>query len=218
MIHAGIDQVVVNGGMDILDPCHDNMLQWLLGCHNNIQLGLVTNMQLDADLLAAWRDNAMMPKLGSHLVTLDLCGTSDVWQALFQLQALTSLRLSVVSSTHSLADTSTPQSPAQCVMTSLEKLVLINCTASVSSLLIEASLPKLKNLRLETCNVPGGLNLELKPLAKLEELCFTSCQNITVKVFSLPSQEFCLLYAFNCNVCVFEACLAPQLTHVCAEE
>lgn len=80
-------------------------MQWLLGRHE-IQLGLVTRMKRTLGVTTAWQSEGMLPKLGAQLVALDLCENEDVWPVLFQLQALSRLRLSVISSADSIADSS----------------------------------------------------------------------------------------------------------------
>lgn len=146
-------------------------------------------MQLEVALTARWLEFSMMPKLASQLVTLELCGTSDVWPVIFQLQALTSLHLSVVSSANSPANSLPAESSACRMLASLERLKLTNCTASISPLFVAASLPKLKTLSLESCSMSVGFDLEMKLLNTLEELRFTSCPNITIKVISLRPKD-----------------------------
>lgn len=65
-------------------------------------------------------------------------------------------------------------------MACLEILELVHCTASVSPVLVGASLPKLRILKLNS--VANGLILVTKSLTGLQELAIQSCPLISIQV------------------------------------
>lgn len=129
-------------------------------------------------------------QLGSQLLELELCETGDVWQVLFQLQALRHLRLSVVSQDA----TSEEVLPVNRKLAQLSSLWLTNCTASVSPLLVGTSLPQLKSLQIDSCSVPG-INIDPASMPGLEQLKIKDCKQIKVRqaIFLIG------LLTSNCN-------------------
>lgn len=108
----------------------------------------------------------MVPKLSAQLVSLELCKTSAVWPVLFQLQALTHLRLSVVEALSSSAE----MPPLDRELPNLQVLSLEDCTASISPLFDGMSLPKLISLKILDCQLPGSGKFMMPSLVALEQL------------------------------------------------
>lgn len=109
-------------------------------------------------------------KAHSQLVSLELCETVDIWPVLFQLQALTHLRLSVVEAPTSSAE----MLPVDRELPNLRVLILEDCTASISPLFDGTSLPQLVSLSISDCQLSGSGEFSMPSLDLLEELTISS--------------------------------------------
>lgn len=185
---AGIDLLIVSEDPESLETDGSTcelLFRWLLGRHDNIMLGMQTNMLLRKYAKNHW--GTFVDNVSSRLLVLELNHTSSIWSLLFHCKALKHLRLSVKQepvSTDSENEVET-EIPVDRKFLYLETLQLENCTASVSPLLVGTLLPKLRSLKITLCN--GNVDIDWTTFAKLEEFHVkSSCLNLLEGFPSAP--------------------------------
>lgn len=123
---------------------------------------------------------SMTLKLGSRLKSLTICTTEAIWPVLYQLQALTYLALRVVAGDGNSTAQLAVALPVDRQMARLASLDLLDCTSSVSSLLVGTSLPQLISLALDRCTMPGGITIpNTSSVPRLEQLFINSCHDVS---------------------------------------
>lgn len=115
----------------------------------------------------------MLSNLGRQLVSLELAETAAIWPVLFELPALTRLRLTLEGVES--AASSAVQLPATRLLANLEILDLQQCSTSPLSLMVGTSMPSLRSLATVVSYRTAAISLTgMESFTALEHLSIVS--------------------------------------------
>lgn len=170
---AGIKQLELKIGADDEAVRRiDGLFVWLLGRVQTLRFGIAFNTRYTTPHTTFYNQfpfsAVAMRGLSSRLLSLEVRSNDSIWATIFQLTALTRLRLDLMTSRPEVQP-QLPQLPQLCTLPNLATLEVLSHTC-LRPLLGSSQLPALKKLSLVSLGYCDWVPAALGSLSKLEDL------------------------------------------------